>query len=152
MSNERGAGRHHGEAAARHLRDPPGAVLRHRRELGREHRVDLAAAGIEQLERPRVVEGQPVPVGGVTACAVPALAVELRPLRVNAVSPGVVDTPWWDALPADQRAAALASYADKAPVGRVGAPDDIAKTIAYLIDNTFMTGQTVICDGGLSLV
>ena len=91
-------------------------------------------------------------VNGALSCAVPALAVELGPMRVNAVSPGVVDTPWWDALPADQREAALASYAAKATVGRVGAPDDIAKTIAFLIDNTFMTGQTVICDGGLSLL
>ncbi|RKP49589.1 SDR family oxidoreductase [Pararobbsia silviterrae] len=91
-------------------------------------------------------------VNGAISCAVPTLAVELRPLRVNAVSPGVVDTPWWDALPADQRAAALAGFAEKAPAGRVGTPDDIAKTLAFLIDNSFMTGQTVICDGGLSLV
>jgi NAD(P)-dependent dehydrogenase (short-subunit alcohol dehydrogenase family) len=91
-------------------------------------------------------------VNGALSCAVPALAVELRPLRVNAVSPGVVDTPWWDAMPADQREAALASFAAKAAVGRVGQPDDVAKTIAFLIDNTFMTGQTIICDGGLSLL
>lgn len=91
-------------------------------------------------------------INGALSCAVPALAVELRPLRVNAVSPGVIDTPWWDALPADQRSAALASYAEKAPVGRVGAPDDIAKAVEFLTGNTFMTGQTLVCDGGLSLV
>ncbi|WP_248927974.1 SDR family oxidoreductase [Paenibacillus hamazuiensis] len=82
---------------------------------------------------------------------VPILAVELAPLRVNAVSPGVVDTPWWNWLPEEQRAAALKFYEDQAPVGRVGQPEDIAKAICYLIDNTFVTGTVLEVDGGLRL-
>ena len=86
------------------------------------------------------------------AMFVPILAAELRPLRVNGVSPGVVDTPWWNFLSADQKAAVFTEYTAKTPVGRVGKPDDIAQAIAFLISNTFMTGQMIVCDGGLRLV
>jgi NAD(P)-dependent dehydrogenase (short-subunit alcohol dehydrogenase family) len=85
------------------------------------------------------------------AMFVPILAAELRPLRVNGVSPGVVETPWWDFLPPEQRKTVFAEYAAKTPVGRVGKPDDIAQAIAFLIANGFMTGHTIVCDGGLRL-
>jgi NAD(P)-dependent dehydrogenase (short-subunit alcohol dehydrogenase family) len=88
---------------------------------------------------------------GALAIVTPVLAAELRPLRVNAVSPGVIDTPWWDFLPADQRQAAFAGYAEKTPVGRVGAPDDVAKAIAFLVADDFVTGHVLTCDGGLRL-
>ena len=86
------------------------------------------------------------------AMFVPILAAELRPLRVNGVSPGVVSTPWWDFLPAEQRESVFTEYAGKTPVGRVGRPDDIAQAVAFLIANTFMTGHVIVCDGGLRLV
>lgn len=85
------------------------------------------------------------------AALVPILAAELRPLRVNAVSPGVVDTPWWDFLADDQKVLVFSDYAAKTPVGRVGKPDDIGGAIAFLIADTFISGQTIICDGGLRL-
>jgi NAD(P)-dependent dehydrogenase (short-subunit alcohol dehydrogenase family) len=85
------------------------------------------------------------------ASLVPTLAVELRPIRVNAVSPGVIDSPWWNFVPAEQRVGVFADYADKSPVGRVGTPDDIAQVIESLIGNSFLTGQVVVCDGGLRL-
>lgn len=88
---------------------------------------------------------------GALAVITPVLAAELRPLRVNAVSPGVVDTPWWDFLKSDQRRAVFADYASKSPVGRVGAPEDIAKAIAFLISDSFVTGHVLTCDGGLRL-
>ncbi len=83
------------------------------------------------------------------AALVPILAVELKPLRVNGVSPGVIDTPWWDAFPEDRKRAMFDDYAAKTPVGRVGRPDDVAKAIAFLIDDDFITGHMLICDGGL---
>lgn len=88
---------------------------------------------------------------GALAIVTPILAAELKPLRVNAVTPGVVDTPWWDFLGPGEREAAFASYAGKTPVGRVGAPDDIAKAIAFLIGDSFVTGHVLTCDGGLRL-
>lgn len=82
---------------------------------------------------------------------VPILAAELKPLRVNGVSPGVVDTAWWDFLNPEVKASAFADYAAKTPVGRIGRPDDIAGVIALLIGNGFMTGEVIVCDGGLRL-
>jgi len=81
---------------------------------------------------------------------VPVLAVELAPVRVNAVSPGVVDTGWWDFL-GRARSAALASAAAGTPVRRVGAPEDIAGAIAFMIENTFTTGVVLRVDGGARL-
>lgn len=80
------------------------------------------------------------------------LAVELRPRRVNAVSPGVVDTPWWNGFTPEMKKETFARFAQAAPVGRIGQPDDIAQAIVFLIGNTFMTGCVIECDGGLRLV
>ncbi|MDR6232282.1 SDR family oxidoreductase [Pseudomonas oryzihabitans] len=85
------------------------------------------------------------------AALVPILAAELRPLRVNAVSPGVIDTPWWDFLEEEQRTALFTEYAAKTPVGRVGQPEDVAQAMALLITNGFISGQVLTCDGGLRL-
>jgi len=90
-------------------------------------------------------------INGALEAMIPTLAVELAPLRVNAVSPGVIDTTWWDFLPADQRAATFDSYARRTPAGRVGQPADVADAIAFLIGNTFTTGVVLACDGGLHL-
>ena len=80
------------------------------------------------------------------------LAVELKPRRVNAVAPGVVDTPWWNWLSAEQKKITFESFAAAAPVGRVGRPEDIASAIVFLVGNSFMTGCVIECDGGLRLV
>ena len=79
---------------------------------------------------------------------IPSLALELRPLRVNAVSPGVIATPWWDRVPEAFRAAHFAQSAAAVPVGRVGQPEDVAQAIVFLIQNSFMTGTIIDCDGG----
>ncbi len=88
---------------------------------------------------------------GALCVVAPILAAELRPLRVNAVSPGVVDTAWWDFMDVEQRQAAFANFAGRTPVGRVGTPDDIAKAIAFLVADGFVSGHVLVCDGGLRL-
>ncbi|MBB6412090.1 SDR family oxidoreductase [Mesorhizobium sangaii] len=88
-------------------------------------------------------------INGMLLTVVPILAVELRPLRVNVVAPGVIDTPWWDFLAEEQRQAIFAEYAGKTPVGRIGRAEDVADAIAFLVSNGFMTGQVLTCDGGL---
>ncbi len=80
------------------------------------------------------------------------LAVELRPRRVNAVSPGVIDTPWWNWMEEDQKQSAFAKFAAATPAGRVGEPKEVAQSIVFLIGNSFMTGCILECDGGLRLV
>ncbi|KLD76915.1 SDR family oxidoreductase [Xanthomonas hyacinthi] len=85
------------------------------------------------------------------AALVPILAAELRPLRVNGVSPGVIDTPWWDFLTDEQKTSLFADYAAKTPAGRVGQPQDVAQAITFLIANSFIDGHVITCDGGLRL-
>jgi NAD(P)-dependent dehydrogenase (short-subunit alcohol dehydrogenase family) len=80
------------------------------------------------------------------------LAVELKPLRINAVAPGVIDTPWWDKMPEDIKRDTFKRFAAATPAGRIGRPEDIAEAIVFLIGNTFMTGCVLECDGGLRLV
>ena len=88
-------------------------------------------------------------VNGAVETLVPTLALELAPIRVNAVSPGVVDTGWWDrVVPAEQRAAVFSGMAGSIPVGRVARPEEIADVIALLVRNGFMTGTVIPVDGG----
>lgn len=81
-----------------------------------------------------------------------ALAVELAPIRVNAVSPGWVDTEIWAQVAGDRKPETLAAMAERLPVGRVGRPEDIADAIAFLIGNGFTTGTTLHVEGGHRLV
>jgi NAD(P)-dependent dehydrogenase (short-subunit alcohol dehydrogenase family) len=82
---------------------------------------------------------------------IPVLAVELAPRRVNAISPGVVDTPWWSAFPAHVREEVFANYARSTTLGRVADANDIADAIRFLIQNTYVTGNILRLDGGAVL-
>ena len=77
-----------------------------------------------------------------------ALALELAPVRVNAVSPGIVDTPIRAAMPEAARRDMLAKTAAALPVGRVGVGEDIAQQILAFMTIGFMTGSIVYLDGG----
>jgi NAD(P)-dependent dehydrogenase (short-subunit alcohol dehydrogenase family) len=90
-------------------------------------------------------------INGALEAMLPILASELRPLRVNMVAPGVVDTPWWDRVPATQRQQLFAEMGAAVPAGRVGTAGDIAQVIELLATNTFITGTVVDCDGGWKL-
>ncbi|MEM8607402.1 MAG: SDR family oxidoreductase [Myxococcota bacterium] len=91
-------------------------------------------------------------MNGAIESMVRPLARELAPrIRVNAVSPGVVDTAWWSFLPDQARQDALGQVARDLPLQRVGTPDDIASVIAMVAGNAFMTGLIVPCDGGKHL-
>ncbi|MFM0644922.1 SDR family oxidoreductase [Paraburkholderia bryophila] len=81
-----------------------------------------------------------------------ALAVELAPVRVNLVSPGLVRTPLWANLPDADREALFAASGEALPVGYVGEADDLAGAYVYLMTNRYATGQTVVVDGGGVLV
>jgi NAD(P)-dependent dehydrogenase (short-subunit alcohol dehydrogenase family) len=77
-----------------------------------------------------------------------ALALELAPVRVNAVSPGIIDTPIRAAMPEAARREMLAKTAAVLPVGRVGLGEDIARQILAFMTNGFATGSIVYLDGG----
>ena len=76
------------------------------------------------------------------------LALELAPVRVNAVSPGLIATPLWDKLAPDARDAMYAGAAQRLPARRVGQPEDVANAIVYLAATPYATGSTVLIDGG----
>jgi len=91
-------------------------------------------------------------VNGAVETLVPTLALELAPIRVNGVSPGVVDTEWWDrVVPPEQRETVLGSFVAGTPVGRVGTPADVADVIALLVRNGYITGTVIPVDGGARL-
>lgn len=80
-----------------------------------------------------------------------ALASEMAPVRVNCVSPGRIETPWWDYLPPEQRRALFEKTSAATPLKRVGRPEEIAAQIVHLMQNGFMTGSVVLVDGGGSV-
>jgi NAD(P)-dependent dehydrogenase (short-subunit alcohol dehydrogenase family) len=77
-----------------------------------------------------------------------SLALELAPVRVNAVSPGIIDTPIRAAMPEEARRDMLAKTAASLPVGRVGVGEDIARQILAFMTIGFATGSIVYIDGG----
>lgn len=90
-------------------------------------------------------------VNGAIERIVSPLAAELAPVRVNAVSPGVIDTPWWSFLPSEARQAQFAAAAEAVPAGLIGRPQDVADAISYLIGARFVTGTILPVDGGFTV-
>jgi NAD(P)-dependent dehydrogenase (short-subunit alcohol dehydrogenase family) len=76
------------------------------------------------------------------------LAVELAPIRVNAISPGVTDTGAWDAFGAEGKQNYFEQIASTNPTRRIGTTEDVANAVLFAMTNTFMTGVTLKIDGG----
>jgi NAD(P)-dependent dehydrogenase (short-subunit alcohol dehydrogenase family) len=77
-----------------------------------------------------------------------SLALELAPIRVNAISPGVIDTGAWDALGEQGKADYFADMSARNPARRIGTANDIANGVLFAMTSTFLTGQTLHIDGG----
>lgn len=77
-----------------------------------------------------------------------SLALELAPVRVNAVSPGIIDTPIRAAMPEEARRKMLEQTAAGLPVRRVGTGEDVARQILAFMTIGFATGSIVYLDGG----
>jgi NAD(P)-dependent dehydrogenase (short-subunit alcohol dehydrogenase family) len=88
---------------------------------------------------------------GAVAFLAQALAVELAPVRVNAVSPGIIDSGAWDGLGADKDKM-YAEVAAKNPARRIGTTEEISAAVLSAITNPFLTGTTLHLDGGARLV
>jgi NAD(P)-dependent dehydrogenase (short-subunit alcohol dehydrogenase family) len=91
-------------------------------------------------------------INGAVEALVKPLATELAPIRVNGVSPGFVDTPWWSGLPEEARQAYFAQAAAVLPVRRVATADDIADAVVLAATNPNLTGTVIETDGGARLV
>jgi NAD(P)-dependent dehydrogenase (short-subunit alcohol dehydrogenase family) len=98
--------------------------------------------------RPRPNSAIVAVVNGALESMARALALELAPVRVNCVSPGIIDTPIRAAMPEEARKDMLAKTAASLPVGRVGLGEDIAQQILAFMRNGFATGSIVYLDGG----
>ena len=81
-----------------------------------------------------------------------ALAVDLAPLRVNAVCPGLILTEVWDSIPENQREERFKQMTARQPLPRVGMPDEVAQAYLYLMRGGYTTGQVLVVSGGSSIV
>lgn len=112
----------------------------------------IFTSGINK-DRPPVPGGSVVSaVAGSFTYFARALALELAPTRVNIVSPGWVDTEMWDEIVGEAKASYFEQMGGRIPAGRIARPADIAPAYLYLMQNEFMTGETVHIDGGQRLV
>jgi len=88
-------------------------------------------------------------IAGAMESLTRSLALELAPVRVNCITPGVIDTPVWsELLPDDIKAQQFSSIASALPVKRVGTPEDVSKAVLYVMENEFATGSIINVDGG----
>jgi NAD(P)-dependent dehydrogenase (short-subunit alcohol dehydrogenase family) len=90
-------------------------------------------------------------INGALESLVQGLALELKPVRVNALSPGMVETEMWSGMTAEAREAAFAKVRATYPAGCVGQPEDIARQILLLAATPYATGTIVTLDGGASI-
>lgn len=87
-------------------------------------------------------------VNGAVEALARSLALELAPVRVNVVSPGIVETPAYEGMGEEERRAFYASVAERLPVKRTGRPEDAAEAVLYLMGSGFTTGTVLHLDGG----
>jgi NAD(P)-dependent dehydrogenase (short-subunit alcohol dehydrogenase family) len=89
---------------------------------------------------------------GATEGLTRGLAVELAPIRVNAVRAGAIRTPMWDRFPEPRREAMFTALAERTLTKTIGEADQIAATHLYLMENSFVTGTVLTVDGGSILI
>ena len=127
------------------------AAVKHAKTHIREGGSIVLTTGIAG-ERPHKGWTLAASVCGAIVSLTRALAVELAPIRVNAVSPGVVRTDLWKNMQEQDREAMYESVGSHLLVGRVGEASEIARAYLYLMQEGYSTGQTVVVDGGALLI
>lgn len=100
-------------------------------------------------QRPVIGSAIPASINGAIEALTRALAVELAPLRVNVISPGIIDTPLFSGMPEHEKQAFFAKTAQSLPLKKIGTAEEIAQTAVYLMLNTYTTGSTLFVDGGI---
>jgi NAD(P)-dependent dehydrogenase (short-subunit alcohol dehydrogenase family) len=81
-----------------------------------------------------------------------ALAVELAPIRVNAVCPGLIRTEVWNRIAGDKREEQFQKLTQRQPLPRIGEPEEAAEAYVHLMRASYTTGQILHVDGGSSIV
>jgi NAD(P)-dependent dehydrogenase (short-subunit alcohol dehydrogenase family) len=118
--------------------------------LMRENGSITFVTGIFGLKPLRGMSGVAAVNGALNAMIGP-IAIELAPVRVNAVSPGTVDTPYWGRMKPEAREKLYAERARNHLVGRIGQPEEAADFIFAVATNTFLTGVVIPLDGGFAM-
>lgn len=98
--------------------------------------------------RPRTKTGLQSAINAALEALGRGLALELAPIRVNTISPGLIATPLWAGMSNEEREAMYTRAANRLPIQRVGEPEDVASLILEIATNGFATGSTVYLDGG----
>jgi NAD(P)-dependent dehydrogenase (short-subunit alcohol dehydrogenase family) len=88
-------------------------------------------------------------INGALELMVPIIAKEIKPVRLNAVSPGVVDTPWWSFLPQEAKQKTFEQFSTTIPLARVATAEEIAHAVIFTLGNSYLTGTVVPVDGGV---
>jgi NAD(P)-dependent dehydrogenase (short-subunit alcohol dehydrogenase family) len=102
-------------------------------------------------QRPLPGAAIPGSINGAIESLARALAVEIAPIRVNVISPGIIDTPVFSSLSEQERHTFFDKTAKGLPLKKIGTPEEIAMTAVYLMSNTYTTGSTLYVDGGETL-
>ncbi len=87
-------------------------------------------------------------VNGAIMCMAFTLAKEIAPIRVNILSPGLVDTPAYNWMSEEEKQNFFKQMGGSLPVGRIGSPEDIAQAAEYLLINGYTSGAILDVDGG----
>ena len=102
------------------------------------------------VARPRPGNAIVMTAAGGSEIFARAMALELAPVRVNVVRPGIVDTPMLARMAGDRLDEVMAAQAKRIPLRRVAQPEEIAHGIVFLMTNEYVTGTTLTIDGGFS--
>lgn len=87
-------------------------------------------------------------MGGAVDGMMRGLAVDLKPIRVNVVAPGAIHTELFDRSFGEGKDGMVESFAKGTLVGKVGTPEDMSEAYVYVMRDGFLTGQTVLSEGG----
>jgi len=115
-------------------------------QLAREGSIVLTSGAAGRRPHPGFLIG--AGICGAIEATTRALAIELAPLRVNCVIPGFVDTDLWSNIPPEPRSQMFRDAAAKLPVGRIGAASDLAEHYLSFMRGRYVTGQSIVVDGG----
>ena len=99
-------------------------------------------------QRPSPTSGLQSAINAALEALARALALELAPIRVNTVSPGLLRTELWDNLSEQRREDMYSKASRRLPVGVTGQPKDVAEAILFVTGNRYTTGSTLFVDGG----
>ena len=89
-----------------------------------------------------------VAAGGALEALGRCLAVELAPIRVNVISPGMTQTPSWDLMSEEERDRMFVKAKELIPVPRIAQPEDIAHAVLSIVTSSYINGIVLVVDGG----